>query len=160
MRDDATAIDDHDPIGERVGFFEVVRRQQHRFAVLDECANLRPKSAARFDVESDRRLVEDQQIGIAADGERKQHALFLSAGQLAEFLRLDAAESRRGDDLRERHRIGVVSGEERDVFAYAQRLRHARDLQHRSGAGAIGGVARIGVEDTSDARRRRGEAEE
>ena len=46
------------------------------------------------------------------------------------------------------------------MLADAQRFRHASDLQHRAGARAIRGVARIGVEDARDAGRRRGQAEE
>ena len=46
------------------------------------------------------------------------------------------------------------------MLADAQRFRHASDLQHRAGARAVRGVARIGVEDARDAGRRRGEAEE
>ena len=51
----------------------------------DQLANFIPRSAARFYIESHRGLVQKEQVRIAADGQRKQHALPLPAREIAEF---------------------------------------------------------------------------
>ena len=82
--DDRALLQHQDAIGQRVGFIQVMRGEQHGLAARDQQADLRPHQAARLHVQPDGRLVEKQQVGIAADGDAEQHALFLSAGELAE----------------------------------------------------------------------------
>ena len=136
-------MDDHDAIGEGLGFREVMRGQENRLAAGDEVADLFPERAARFDVEADGRLIEDQQIGIASDREREQRSLLLAAGKVSVLFLLDALQSGGFDHLLHRHRIRVVAREQMDVLADAQRLGHARDLQHGADARAARGLARI-----------------
>ena len=82
---DFALIDDGDAVGERVGFLQVMGGEQDGLAAVDHSANFVPQHAARFHVETDRGLVEKKQVGIAANGQREQHALLLASGEIAEF---------------------------------------------------------------------------
>ena len=53
------------------------------------CAHM---SAAGFDVEADGGLVEEDEVGVAGEGEREEDALLLAAGELAEEAVFDAFE--------------------------------------------------------------------
>ena len=54
-----------DPVGELLGLVEVVRRQQDRLAERAQVADRVPRCAARARVEAGRRLVEEDQLGVA-----------------------------------------------------------------------------------------------
>ena len=79
FRRDAAAVDYGDAMRQRVSILQIMRGQQDAAAARHEAANAGPQSAARFHVEPDSRFVEKQNIGVAADGQRKEHALFLAA---------------------------------------------------------------------------------
>ena len=63
-RDDAAAIDDRDAVAELLGFVQVVRRQQHRVAVLLHLQDVAVQLAAGLRVEAGRRLVEEDELGL------------------------------------------------------------------------------------------------
>src|SRR5205823_13092053 len=113
--------------------------------------DLLPQPATRLDVEPRGRLVEDEQLGIAADGQGEEDALLLPAGELAVEAVAQAAEAGGVEDVVERHRLRVVAGEELDVLADEQGLGDARDLQHRPAARARRWLARVVAEDARDA---------
>ncbi len=69
LRDDHPVVDDREPVGERVGLLEVVRRQEDGRAVLAEGADLIPHAGARLGVEAGRRLVEEQHLRPVDDAE-------------------------------------------------------------------------------------------
>ncbi len=71
-----------DAVGQRFGFFQVMRGEQHRAAFGDELANRRPQLLAYFDIHANGRFVEKQQLGATAQGQRKLHAALLAAGKL------------------------------------------------------------------------------
>ena len=58
--DDGAVVDDHDVVGELVGFLEVLRGEQQRGAVVHEIAEVRPELDAATGVEPGGRLVEQQ----------------------------------------------------------------------------------------------------
>ena len=93
-------IDDRNAVGQRVGLLQIMRRQQHRLAATDHPANLVPQHAPRFHVEPDRRLVQKNQIRIAANRQRKQHALPLPAREIAELAVAQFFQTRGGQHFR------------------------------------------------------------
>ena len=90
---DRALVEHQNAVGQRVGFVQVMRGEQHRLAARDQRPDLRPHQAPRFHVEADRWLVEKQQVRIAADGDAEQHALLLAAGKLAEGTVLDVLDA-------------------------------------------------------------------
>ena len=119
---------------------------------------VRPHTAARFNVETNGRLIKEDQVRIAGQRDAEEHTLLLAAAELAEHAVFNALKTRGLDDLRVRHRLRIVAAEDGDVLAHAQHLRRAADLQHHAGAQACGGVARVCAKDAHAARGRRAEA--
>ena len=103
--DDAAFVDDDDAVGERVGLFEVVGGEEDGLAAGGEGADLLPEGAAGFDVEADGGLVEEDEIGVAADRECEEDALLLASAELAEHAVFDALELGDADDLGEWQRV-------------------------------------------------------
>jgi hypothetical protein len=132
--DDRSVIDHYDAIGERVRLFHVVCRQEDGPAARYERADLFPEASARLDVEAECRLVEEQHVGVATDGEREQHALALTSGKVAELAIAESVETGRREDFGSRHRVRIVGAKEIDVFRHAQCFRNLADLQHRTDA--------------------------
>ena len=112
-----------------------------------EAADLRPEAASRFDIEADGGLVEEDDFGVAADGETEEQTLFLASAELLKEPVFDAFELCDADDLRHAEGMRVVAAEEVDVLADGQCFWHACDLQHGTDAGARLGRAGIAVED-------------
>jgi hypothetical protein len=69
--DDLAPAENGDAVGELLGLVEVVRREEDRLAERPQRANRLPRRAPRGGVEARRRLVEEDQLGIAdeRDGE-------------------------------------------------------------------------------------------
>ena len=106
LRDNLTLTDHGHAIGKSIGLLQVVGGEQDSLAPFDHAANLVPEHAARFHIETHRRLVEKQQIGIAADGEREQYALFLPSRQVpelavAQLLQTDGGQHSRSEQGRQ-----------------------------------------------------------
>ena len=118
--DHAALVDDDDAVGERVGLFEVVRGEQDGLAAGGSDADLRPHAAAGFDVEADGGLVEEDEVGVAGEGEGEEDALLLAAGELAEHTRLDAFEAGGANHVGVGHGVGIVAAEDVDVLADAE----------------------------------------
>jgi hypothetical protein len=137
-----------------------VRRQQDGPARGGQLADRAPEVTAGFDVHADRRLVEEEEIGVAADGQREQHPLPLAAGQLAEAPVLHVLQPGEREDLRERQWRRIVGGEQVDVLADRERLRHLRHLQHHAHAAATGHRRRRAAEEARLAGARTGQAGE
>src|SRR6185437_132194 len=143
-----TLVDDDDTVGERVGLFQVVGREQYRPAAGGQCAYRIPEAAARLQVHPDRRLVQKHEVRITAERESKQDPLPLAARQVAEFPVLDTLEAGAAHDFGRGQRTRVVASKECDVLTHEQRLRHAGDLEHRPEAPARVSRARIAPEYT------------
>ena len=123
-------IDDDDPVGESVGLVEVVGRQDDRLAAALEAADLVPEGSSGRRVEADGRLVEEERVGIAADGEREVDALALAARELAHQAALELAQPCHLHHLVGGKRLRVVGPEEVDDLADLKRQRDAGLLQH------------------------------
>ena len=85
-REDPAVLDDRDAVGELLRLVEIVRRQQDRLAELAQLAHRLPCAAARLGIEAGRRLVEEDQLGIADQREREVQPAQLPAGELAAAL--------------------------------------------------------------------------
>ncbi len=138
-------------MGEGVGLFEVVGGEEDGLAAGGERAYLSPHPAARFDVEADGRLVEEDEVGVTGEREGEEGALLLTAGELAEHARLDAFEASGANQVSVRHGVGVVAAKDIDVLADAEHLGSLANLQHDTSAEPRRGVTRIGAEDADRA---------
>ena len=82
--DDLAAADDRDALGEPVGFFEVVRREQDREALLlREPLDLDPHRGPRLRVEPGGRLVEEEHLRLVDETGRDVEAALHPAGVAA-----------------------------------------------------------------------------
>ena len=98
----AAVVDQHDVVGQRVGLFEVLRRQQQRHAFGDELADRRPHDLAAAWVEAGRRLVEHEQLRLVDQARGEIDAAALAAGEVlhepvAELLDVEALDQLLGD---------------------------------------------------------------
>ena len=109
-----------DAVGELLGLVEVVRREQDGLAERAERADHLPRRAARLRVEAGRRLVEEDEVGIADERDAEVEPPLLAARE-----RLDARvrlllEPDERDHLVDVARRAVVAGEDRVRLAHRQ----------------------------------------
>ena len=71
---DLAVVDDHDPVGQVVGLFEVLGGEQHVGAVGDELAHSFPEGDAASRVEPGGRLVEQQDAGTSDEARAEVQA--------------------------------------------------------------------------------------
>jgi hypothetical protein len=136
----------------RVGFLQIVGREQHGLAARNHPPDFVPQHAPRFHIESYGRLVEKQQVRIAANGEGEQHSLSLATGKIAklaitQFLKADGSQ-----DVRGGHRSRVIAGKQIDVFADAQRFRNSAYLQHRTRSHPVFRICGVATENPRSSR--------
>ena len=74
VHDDPTLVEDRDPVGELFGLVQVLRREQHRRAVLGELLDGLPHLDAPLGVEPGRRLVEEDDRRIPDEAHRDVEA--------------------------------------------------------------------------------------
>ena len=140
-------VEQDDPVGQGVRLLQIVGREEHRAAGFHLGADLRPEAAPGLDVQPDRRLVEKQQVRIAAERESEEKPLALAARKLAEEPLLDPFQAGHGEGLPQRQRPRVVAGDEVDVLADLEGLGYLRDLQHGAGPHPRRRVARLAPEE-------------
>ena len=158
--DDASLVHDEDAAREGVGLFEIVRGHEDGLAAGGERADLLPEAAAGLDVHAHSGLVEEDELGVAAEAKAEEQTLLLAAAELLEEAVLNAFELSDLDDLGDGKRVGVVAAEEVDVLADLEGLGDACDLEHGADAATGGGGAGVAAEDAGGAAGRGGEAEE
>src|SRR6185312_5341884 len=158
--EDFSFAEDDDAAGEGVGFVEIVGGEQDGFAAGGERAHLAPEGAAGFDVHADGGLVEEDEAGVAREGEGEEDALLLAAGELAVESVFHALEAGDADDFGSGQRVGVIAAEQVNVLADAKGVRDAGDLEHGSNGGAGFGVAGIAAHDAHAAAGGSDEAEQ
>ena len=69
--DDPAAVEQRDPVGQPVGLFEVLRRQEDRHTVGDQPSDHVPHHPAAPGIESGRRLVQEDDPRVAHEGHRE-----------------------------------------------------------------------------------------
>ena len=74
VHDDPTLVKDRDPVGELFGLVEILRREQHRRALLGELLDGLPHLDAPLGVEPGRRLVEEDDRRIPDEAHRDVEA--------------------------------------------------------------------------------------
>src|SRR5690349_5484858 len=79
-RQDPPVLDDRDAVGELLRLVEVVRRQHDGLAEVAQRADRAPRGTPRLRVEARRRLVEEDQLGVADERQREVQPALLAAG--------------------------------------------------------------------------------
>ena len=102
LGDEPPLLDDRDAVAERLRLVEVVRREEDRLAEVLQRADDVPRRAPRRRVEAGRRLVEEDQLGVADEREREVQAAQLAAAQRARVARRPSRSARRGRRPRRR----------------------------------------------------------
>ena len=129
--DQPAAGDDPHPVGQRLRLVEVVRREQHRGAqVVAQRPDQRPELPPRLRVEAGRRLVEEQQRGVADDAERHVEAAPLPTGQRPSARAGLLGQPDQFEHLVHVARIGVVRRLRLHLLAHGQLAVAAARLQH------------------------------
>ena len=126
----APVLDDRDAVGERLRLVEVVRRQQHGLAERLERADRLPRLAPRRGVEAGRRLVEEDQLGVADEREREVEPPLLAAGERCACARRPTPRARPARSSRRRRAARVEPGPVADGLAHGQVAVQPAGLQH------------------------------
>ena len=94
LGDDAAVVDDRDGVGEAVGLFQVLRREEHRRAAADEGLDDVPQGESTARVEARRGLVEEEHGRVDDEGAREVDAPPHAAREALDdaVLRLDEVE--------------------------------------------------------------------
>jgi hypothetical protein len=144
---DHAALRDHDDaIGELLRLVHVVGGEEDRLAELAEPLDQLPRLAARRGVEAGGRLVEEDQLGVAADPERDVEPAALAAGQRVGAGVRAVAEADEVEDLVRRARVRVGRAVELDRLAGGDLRLQALLLQNDADPLAEGPLAAPGVE--------------
>src|SRR5579864_176721 len=130
LRDDRSFVDYYNAVGERISLLQVVSGKQNGFSALQQVSDLLPQQMASFDIQTNSRLVEEEEIGISAYCESEQHALFLTTGKQAELTMTQLLETGDRQSLIYRQWVRIIGGEQIDVFTDPKRFRHSPNLQH------------------------------
>ena len=110
--------DDHgDAIGEPLGLVHVVRGQEDRLAELAEVVDHVPGCPSRRGIEAGCRLVEEDQLGVADQGEPEVEPAPLAAGEARGLPVVLAGEADERDRLGHRSGVAVVAGVELERLA-------------------------------------------
>src|SRR5579863_3622036 len=111
LGEDLAALDDRHSVGELLGLVEIVRREEHGLAEFLQRADRVPGGAPRGGVEPGRRLVEEDQLGVADQRQGQVEAAPLAAGQAARALVALVAQANELDDLVDGARAWIEAGE-------------------------------------------------
>src|SRR4051794_4844501 len=128
--EDPPLLDDRHPVGELLGLVEVVRGQHDRLAQRAQRADRLPRAAPGGGVEAGRRLVEEDQLGVADERQREVEPAQLPAGELARLGVLLALQPDERDDLVRIAGVRVEPGEVGERLAHANELVDPGLLEH------------------------------
>ena len=146
LGDDHAALDDRHPVGELLRLLEVVRREEDRLAEVAQAGDDRPGGAARRRIEARRRLVEEDQLGIADKREADVQAAALAARQAPRALVGLLLQAHERDDLRDRSWPRVVGRPQLERLAHREVGLRAALLQDHPDPRAPGAIAAGGVD--------------
>src|SRR3954454_19520456 len=127
--EDAPLLDDRHAVAERLRLVEVVRREQHRLAQARQRADGAPRGPSRGRVEARRRLVEEDELGVADERQREVQPPQLAAGERPRQRVLLAHQARDVDDLVDVARARVEAGPVGHRLPHADVAVHARGLE-------------------------------
>ncbi len=82
VSNDLAVVQDCDVVRELLRLVEIVRREENRPPLPLEVSNQRPELPPRAGIEARRRLVEEQEFGLADEGHRDAEAPLLAAGKV------------------------------------------------------------------------------
>ena len=116
MRDDLPLAQDGDAVGELLGLVEVVRGQQDRLAERAQRADHLPGGPARGRVEAGRRLVEEEDLGVADQAEAEVEPPLLAAGERPHRASRFSSRPTSSITSSASRGLAVVAGEEREAL--------------------------------------------
>ena len=108
LADDPALRDHGDAVAQRVGLEHVVRRQQHRLAGRDQVGDRRAQLARADRVDADRRLVEEDHLGVVQDPARDVQPLAHAARVALDALLLAALEPDELEQLVDPHALRLA----------------------------------------------------
>ena len=140
MRDGTAMVDHDDVIGEQIGFLEILRREQQRRAGGDEVTDDTPHLLPAADVESGRRLVEDQHGRFSdectGEVEAASHTARVGLGRpVAGLVQVESFEQFAGTGGRLRTAEPVEPADHLEVFVAGQVFVDGRILARQSDPG-------------------------
>ena len=139
-------VDDDDPVGQLLGFFELVGGQHHRHPVSAQRVDEFPDHHACMRIHAGGRLVEEHQLGAADDRARQRQALLLAAGKPAVGGACGVGEAEGVQQPGGVQRLGRVGGHQIQHLPGAGGRVAAAALQHHPDPGADRGVVGDGVQ--------------
>ena len=143
---DPALADQHDPVGVLVGLLEVVRREQHRPALLGVAPDGGPEGTAALDVHAGGRLVEEQQRRVRQQRHREPQPLLLTARALGHLAVGDAGDAGVLEHLVDRPGVREQAGGVGDRLPDAEVLDQAAGLHHRADQAAGDRLPRLQAE--------------
>ena len=123
-----------DALRERLGLLKIVSSQQDGAAIIVKGTNCIPQQMARSYVESGRRFVEENDFGIAEEGESDAEPAMLATTEAAHLAHPEFFKTETGIKVIVGYRIGVVRAHERDDLTHPQVGRKCGDLRRRADA--------------------------
>ncbi len=130
LRDDAAADHHREAIREVLRLVHEVRGEQHRLAEGREVADDVPGLATGTRIEARRRLVQEQQLRVARQAERKVQAPALAARQPTDPRTRPIGQIDKGQQFVDRSRMRIVAAVEVENLGNGQVGLHARRLEH------------------------------
>ena len=113
-----------------------------------------PQGVSGLDVQTGRRLVEQDQVGAADEGDGHREPALLPSGQAAGLAPFETGKGELLQQLSGRHGVGEVAGDEVDHLMNPQRRGQTGLLRGATESTAAGGVAWVAAEELDGPRRR------
>jgi len=129
---DPTVVDDHDPVGELLGLFQVVRGEHHGDPPLGEICDDLADHGPPDRVHTRRRLVQEGDLRSADQRQRELEALLLAAREAAEGRTSDAPEVETVQELVAVERIGEKAAPEPDRVQWPHGRVDPAGLEHHA----------------------------
>ncbi len=123
-------VDDQDPVRRLVGLLQVVRGEQERAPRSHLFLHAAPEQPSGLHVHGRGRLVQHDQLGLAADGQREPDPLGLTSGQPVHPLVGELSDAGPLERGRHRLRIRVQLGHEFDKLAHRHLGHQPAGLEH------------------------------
>ena len=120
--------------------------QKDGAAFVLQPADLFPERAAGVDIHADGRLIEEQKVRVASQGQGEQNPLLLAAGKTPEETVFVTGQPGKFDKFGARQGIGIVGAKCIYVFNNLEVFRHLGYLHHHPDPAARSAGLRVGPE--------------